>query len=165
MRSSTSINGASPHLGSAEEGADREWRWFFYECRSFSTDASKVTSRGHTGLLVRRPMINWNNKKMHPDISESVIQIPLLLFVNLARAKKLNNLSAKTCEKVPERIGSTSRIPRLHSEKRQWRRANLHCAIPTARGKKPSFAKLTTSRTKISPTPLFINTASEPRDK
>ena len=65
-----------------------------YECCSFSTDESKVTSRGHTGLLVRRPMINWNNKKMHPDISESVIQIPLLLFVNLARAKKLNNLSA-----------------------------------------------------------------------
>ena len=58
-------------------------------------------------------MINWNNKKMHPDINESVIQIPLLLFVNLARAKKLNNLSAKTCEKVPERIGSTSLIPRL----------------------------------------------------
>ena len=44
---------------------------------------------------------------MHPDINESVIQIPLLLFVNLARAKKLNNLSAKTCEKVPERFGST----------------------------------------------------------
>ena len=62
-------------------------------------------------------MINWNNKKMHPDINESVIQIPLLLFVNLARAKKLNNLSAKTCEKVPERIGSTSLNPRLHSEK------------------------------------------------
>ena len=53
---------------------------------------------------------------MHSDISESVIQIPLPLCVNLARAK-IQMISAENVRKGPERIGSTSLNPRLHSEK------------------------------------------------
>ena len=45
-------------------------------------------------------MINWKNKKMHSDISESVIQIPLPLCVNLARAK-IQMISAENVRKGP----------------------------------------------------------------